>query len=351
MTSEGRVFVIRPQFVSDPPGAPKGAKYYPGYVEAVVQQFDVPVERAQKRMQSVQVYPYVSIRPVPSDAPAVAAGHDLLRAGEEGCVKFEFQGNRAGLGDGSYTMGVRLVTPLKFEGAFRAAKLRMNGRDLDDVPQGGGLWQARVPFQPSGNTFCIVVGRPGQAGAETVQVHFGLLQDSDPYYEQLNVVDPDLSVRIGIATPDSLQSWGSWLTLLLTLLLLYSLYLFWKSRQPLAPDLGISLGGGALALAPAQLAEGSFGSRWLGLPQGRPVISLSGDKEIGRVRPLDDELFTFQPASGFGSLSVEEAGEWRPVKPGAGGAWLVTAGRTYRAGAGDDARFFRLDYSAKRPRI
>src|SRR5262249_17959403 len=153
-----------------------------------------------------------------------------------------------------------------------------DGTPLQEQGAQVGEWQTRVPFKVSGlgsqnHTFCMQVGRPTTQRTANLKVHFGLIKDSDQYYQQLNEVQPDLEVTFNVAAPGFWQNWGSWLILLLGLLLSYLLLLFWKYRRTLPPDMAVSLGDGTPALTPARLAETSMASRWFGLPQDRPVIS------------------------------------------------------------------------------
>jgi len=148
-----------------------------------------------------------------------------------------------------------------------------------------------------------------------------------------------------------IQIWKQWLLLLLTGLLMLLSYLFLRNRRLLPPDLAVSLGDSEAELTRSKLGEGSFGSRWLGLTETRPVISLTGDKELGSVQPVAEELFLFLPARGFGLVMEEVDGAWRQIEVRGDGALMLQAGRRYRAGTGKDARFFRLDYSESRPKV
>jgi hypothetical protein len=355
-TSEGRVFRIQPRFVASPlyHGQPFKGDRYPAFIELVVLQNGVPVELGGRRPHQVTVYPYVSISPYPNNRPAeMAGGKDILSAGDEGCVTFQFQGNKNGLTRDSYRMGIRTAEPFRMDGPFRGARFRMDGQELRD-----GRWQANINFDPrrlgmDSHQLCVSVGRPTSGTERTVPFHFGLqiAGTSDPYYEQLRAVDPDLSIQIHIAEPDFMQVWKPWLLLLLTMLLMSLFYLFLRNRRLLPPDLAVSLADTEGYLTRAKLGEGSFGSRWLGLTETRPIISLTGDKELGSVRPVTEELFLFLPARGFGLVMEEADGVWRPVEARGDGAFSLQAGRRYRAGTGKDTRFFRLDYSESRPKV
>jgi hypothetical protein len=367
LTNEGRVFVIRPRFVKDP-RPPAGTEYVPGskyqgYLEVVIRQNEVTVERSGERMHPVQVYPYVAINPSIDQGTARADDRELLRAADEGCVTFKFLGDKKALREKNYRLGVRLNSPMKLEGPFRGARFRLDGREFD-VTVGNGVWQGRMPFDPSSlssrdHKVCVAVGQPLSGGNKKLKVHFGLQTDSDPYYEELNVISPDIGIQINIAEPDFWQIWKPWLVWLLTLLLMGLMYLFWRSRRLLPPDLAVSLadadgsqpGHDRAEMTGAKLGEASFASRWVGMGQARPIISLTGDKELGWVRPAGEELFLFSPAKGYGLVAEEINGEWRPKEARGDGLLLLEAGKRYRIGTGKDSRLFRLDYSASRPQV
>ena len=355
ITPDGKVFLIKPEFVKDlqlPHSNP-----YQGYIDIIVMPKDKEIVVAQKgdQMYPVQVYPFVSIQPTPPDVTLRYGNHDVLAGGDDGCAEFHFQpqGKTNALSDGRYTLGVRIDPPIALTGGWRGAKIRFDGKVMDSASQ--SLWQAVMPFDPRNMTakshnLCVQVVAPTRAEKSQMNVQFGVWPNTDDRYQRLNVVDP-LLAHVNIEAPSFWQIWKPWLFLLLTMLLMYLTYLYWKFRQLLPPDLTVSLADTAGRLTAAKLGEASFASRWLGLPQDRPVISLSGDKTLGSVRPLTQELFVFVPAKGFGSVMVEVQGEWRPLEPRGDGSWLLEGGKKYRVGTSTDSRFFRLDYAETRPGV
>jgi hypothetical protein len=352
----GRVFRIEPQFARDPPGWPEGTAYQ-GYIDVKVTPLgsnDVLAEKGPN-MYPVRVYPYVSLHPTPPDLTLLGEHGPMLRGGDSVCATFHFQlqGNSTDLKERNYTLGARLDPPVELTHEWRGARFRLDDKEMDTASPSG--WQSTGRLEPSqinseNHKFCVQVGSPTRGQTDRLKIEFGVWPNTDVIYQRLNVVEP-ITANISIAAPDFWQLWKPWLLLLLTPFLMFLTYLFWKNRRLLPPDLAVSLASGEGELTRSNLGEESFGSRWLGLPQTRPVLSLTGDKELGSVRPVDEELFLFMPAKGFGLVMEEENGEWRQKEVRGDGSQLLQAGRKYRAGAGKDAHFFRLDYTEARPKI
>jgi hypothetical protein len=356
LRKEGKAFLIQPEFIKN-----LSARHddpYAGYIDVIVKPIGSETEVARiTAMQMVSVYPFVSIRPTPPEITLRYGAREELRAGEDGCKGFNFQlqGDSNSLRAGSYSLGVRLDPAIPSTGGWRGARVRFDNRELDLASK--SPWQTvfdridtqNITRQP--HTLCVHVGTPtGAEDKNRLTVRFGIWPERDERYARLNAVEP-LAALVSIEAPNFWQIWKPWLLFLVTLLLMYLTYLYWKLRQLLPPDMAVSLADTAGKLTPARLGDASFASRWLGLPQDRPVISLSGDKALGSVRPLTGELFVFVPAKGFGSVMVEEDGVWHPREPRGDGAWLLEAGKRYRVGTSTDSRYFRLDYSETRPAV
>jgi hypothetical protein len=354
-TVMGKVFLIQPTFLSLDVAH---GKVYQGYIDIKVTRGDSETVLAQKgdQMYPVQVYPYVSFQPSPPSLALKVGAREALRNGESGCNEFHFQlqGKSNSLAEGNYTLGVRVEPAVPSGGGWRGARVKFDNQELDMASK--SLWQASFPFDPSHlaartHSVCVQVGSPTRAETNNnLTLHFGVWPRTDERYQRLNVVD-DLNARVSIEAPDFWHIWRPWLLFLLTLLLMYLTYLFWRLRQVLPPDMAVSLADGAGKLTPARLGEASLMARWLGLPQDRQVIALSGDRTLGSVRPLTEELYVFVPAKGFGSVMVEENGEWRQREPRGDGSWLLEAGKRYRVGTSSDSRYFRLEYGDQRPGI
>jgi hypothetical protein len=138
---------------------------------------------------------------------------------------------------------------------------------------------------------------------------------------------------------------------LLTLLLMYLLYLWWRTHQVLPPDLAVALGTSGTALVPAVAPQSSLLGKWLGFPRYKAVLSLSGDREVGRVKPLQERLFVFRAGSGFQNVRTRMGATWTALEPAEDGTYLLEAGTVYQAGSGDDVQMFRIEYSSHRPGV
>jgi hypothetical protein len=353
-TPEGRVFVIRPEFIKNPSGWPPGTPYQ-AYIDVEVTQFDTPVDRMGTRMHHVTVYPYLAVGVNPNPAVALTSGgKESIHGGQAGCVSsIQFVDNAQSLASEPYSLAVRLLNPLENSGEWKGAKFRFDGKEFSG---NGADWQATETINPrdladSKHTFCVIAGEPSAHGNEDLQVHFGLWRNgADVNERELNIVD-DLVVKVDIAAPDAWQIWSPWLILLLTALLTYLLLLLLRSKQILPPDLSVSLAAHGGQLAAAVTAPKSFGAGWFGFPQDKPVFSMEGDREIGSVRPTGDGLFIFHPGRGFQNVNVQSSDGWVPVEPGENSGFRLLAGVTYQAGLNNDVHLFRIHYSQERPRI
>jgi hypothetical protein len=355
-TPEGRVFVIRPEFIKNPRDAPPGQPYQ-AFIDVEVTQYDTPVHRMGALMHKVEVYPYLSVGVNPNPATAITKdGKDQIQSGKQGCAEIRLSDDTQSLKAERYTLAARIDNLPPNSGAWRGAKFYFDSDELGDSGR-NTTWQSIETWKVSELTgkphkFCVAAGVPAwQDLGRQLNVHFGLWHDgADSNERQLNVVE-DLAVTASIAAPDFWQTWGPWLILLLTMLMMYLLFLLLRSRQTLAPDLGVSLASGGGNLMPATLGVKSPLSSWLGFPEEKLVLSLAGDRELGTVRSVRDELFAFAPNQGFRNVSVQSNGSWLPLEASGDGSYLVSAGKIYRAGIGGDLYSFRLEYSANRPRL
>lgn len=356
LTPEGRLFLIYPQFEDrkcEVPGSDPNS--FPGYIEIEVSQYDTVIARLFRNPHAVQVYPNLAIRPIPSPAILTASGREFLRAGETGCVTVKFQAASGNLSSSRYTLGVRLDPPLESAGPFRGASVSFDGSALEPVAPGSRDWQLTRAQRPGDligdHKICMSLGSPTE-GVEKRELtaSFGVWQNRGDPYEQLKVIE-DLTLRVSVSAPDFWQTWGAWLAMLGSLALLSLLAVLWKARLRQAPDLCVAVARGGSPWNVRPLPQNSLRARWFGLPADQPVISLSGDRRIGSLRPLGAELYAFVPARGLGNVSVEDNGEWRLVQPSADGTVPLAAGKRYRAGMGADEQYFQVAYAAQRPEV
>ncbi len=352
-TSEGRVFLIQPDFAKDPSGTEPG-KPYQGYIDVEVSQFDSPVARMSK-MHPVTVYPYLSVGVIPNPVQVLSSsGKEEIEGGQAGCAsEIKFVDNSQSLTADRYTLSVRLLNPPESSGAWNGAKFQFDGIEFSGIGAATEMLSPEDLGKPK-HRFCVIAGTPSRADPDRqLQVHFGLWRNgADANEQKLNIVD-DMDAKVNIAAPDFWHMFKPWLLLLLTALLMYLLILLLRSKYGLAPDLGVVLGAGSGGAAGGGPRGEGFGWGWLGLPQDMPVLSLDGAREVGRVKPKRDGLYVFRPGPGFQNVcrqSKDAWGEWLPIEPESDGSFRLAAGVTYRAGT-SDAHLFRVEYSHQRPGI
>ncbi|MGA9068805.1 MAG: vWA domain-containing protein [Terracidiphilus sp.] len=351
--TEGRVFTIEPQFLANVNGVEPG-KPYQGYIEVVVRQFETEVERMTEP-HPVTVYPYISVGVIPNRLPLLDAnGGEAIEGGKSGCmngIRFQFYA-----GDpkaSKYALTARVLNPPDPSGAWTGARFSFDGKEFsgaDAVSESVSPEELAKPV----HSFCVIAGTPsgGDVGRPLL-VHFGLTWDGlDAAQQRLSPVD-DLETRATIAEPSLWLLLRPWLFLLVTALLTGLLALLFRARNGLPPDLEVAMAGSGQT-DPASAARHKLSVREvLGLPSARPVLSLDGASEVGRVMPSRSGLFAFHPGSGFRNVSrpsAEEWGEWLPIRPDVDGSYLLEAGTTYRAGT-SVVHYFRIEYSQTRSGI
>jgi hypothetical protein len=353
LTPDGRVFLIKPEFLANVNGTVPG-KPYQGYIEVVVRQFETEVERMTEP-HPVTVYPFISVGVIPNRLPLLDAnGGEAIEGGKSGCmngIRFQFYA-----GDpkaSKYALTARVLNPPDPSGAWTGARFSFDGKEFsgaDSVSESVSPEELAKPV----HSFCVIAGTPsgGDVGRPLL-VHFGLTWDGlDAAQQRLSPVD-DLETRATIAAPSLWLLLRPWLFLLATALLTGLLALLFRAKNGLPPDLEVAMAGSGQT-DPASAARHKLSVREvLGLPGARPVLSLDGASEVGRVMPSRSGLFAFHPGSGFRNVSrpsAEEWGEWLPIRPDVDGSYLLEAGTTYRAGT-SVVHYFRIEYSQTRSGI
>nr|QEO74108.1 hypothetical protein [uncultured bacterium] len=349
-TPEGREYTIVAEF---PEHKQRPDQPYAGYLEVFARSGDKVVgSLAGDRAHRVEVHPLLAITPVPlsSYARRDAVQQDLRRR-EEGCteIRLEVSGRLPHPDKPSYPFRARITAadPAVFDRELRRASFTLDGKPLDiegRPAEEPGPWSKSLKLtkeQLEGvHKLCVRVGRP-TVGNPAAQVSLAFTLQEDPY-DDFGVVKPH-ALKVPVAEPTFLERWKALLLTGLTLLGLAALLWYSRPRPGFPPDMAYSVGredAPVEDLVSRPLEEGSPFPGLLGLVGERPVIASVEDRLLGRVRPVNEELYQMRPARGFRVEPVERE-EQIPVQ---GGLATLAARRLYRLRGKDGSYLFRLEY-------
>jgi hypothetical protein len=79
----------------------------------------------------------------------------------------------------------------------------------------------------------------------------------------------------------------------------------------------------------------------------RAVLSSSGNRQLGRIVPVKDDLYSFRPESGYQDLHVQRGSDWVAAPDHGEGGAEVAAHRSYRLRDSDGRHhYFRIEYDS-----
>ncbi len=355
-----RSYAIYPVFERQPL---PGERFYTGYLE-VEATLGAAIVGALKgnRSYPVHVWPRLRVLPAPAVGDAVGTGRGsvALRRGQKGCAPFMFdvdvgpEGNRLPelTPPDRYPLRAVLDAGVKLEGALAGAIVTLDGRRLEvdgapgPVPSdwSNGRKLTAADFVEGKHEVCLQLGKPA-AGASSLQLPIRFTLLSAPY-DEFDVVQP-FTLRASIAPPTWVERWGKLVVLTLLALALLALFWYLRRRPDLPSDLGYAVGpwvSAADSIAPSFRAfpeQGRIG-RLLALVHKPSLLSSDQDRVLGRVEPVDGELYRFLPAGGVHLVEeVEATGKI----PRAGGGISIRVQRRYRVRVEDGREeVFRLEY-------
>lgn len=353
-TAQGRVYSIVAEFPRHPEHP---EQLYPGYIEVFARSGDKVVGSLDgDRAHRVEVHPLLALTPVPlsSYARRPNSPQQDLRRREQGCsdVRLEVSAGRLPHPDKpQYPLRAVLTAadPAVFDHELRRASFTLDGQRLDiegrpRKDQDQGPWSKSKMLKPADllktHRLCVRIGRPTR-GNPAAQVSLAFTLQEDPY-DDFGVVKPH-ALKVPVAEPSFVERWQSLLLTGLALLGLLALIWYTRPRPGFPDDLVYAVGredAPAATLVPRPLDEGSPIPRLLGLVAERPVIASAEDRLLGRVRPVDEELYQMRPARGF---RIEPVGREEPI-PMRRGLATVAARRLYRLRGEDGSYLFRMEY-------
>ena len=344
LAPEGRVYEIDVEF---PENQDDPSEKYGGFLEVEARRGEALVGSLTfDRAHWIEVHPLLSIKPFPATDLASATALD---SGESGCTEFTLeiaQGRLPHPDQPEYGLSAVLrPDPPAIDQQLREANFSLDGRLLELAGKGTKEWykgrkltleELLLPHE-----ICVNLGEPTQ-GADEPPLLLPLeltLQESP--YDEFGVVEP-FTLKLRIATPTVIEKWGRWILAGLALLGILLALWYLRDRPSFPGDLryAVSREGSPQGLVAVPLPDGSAVSRLLGLVVERPVRLPGEDRALGRVRPVDEELYRLRMARG---VHIE------PTEPGApvplhGKLAELEAHRTYRLRTDEHAYLFRMEY-------
>ena len=189
-------------------------------------------------------------------------------------------------------------------------------------------WEVIRPLLPQAKRG----GRPREVDPSQplqVGVQFSLIET--PY--DLNSTVSPFYLKVLMGPPSFFEKYGAQLALALATAVLLLQVWYARFRPAVPKKLLVALGKPPSSLAP--LGEGSMLRRWLGLTVEKPVLVDGGSHTIGWLRPVNQDLYCFRPASGITIVD--------PVY--VEGNMVVSVNRIYEVKSARGNYQFRLQYS------
>ncbi|HEX6864037.1 MAG TPA: vWA domain-containing protein, partial [Thermoanaerobaculia bacterium] len=328
--AEGRIYPIFPKFQEPAPGQ----EFYVGHLTVTARRGARPV----KEVYRLEVYPQVSIAPVPAVGDAVPEGLRTARAlgrWERGCARFRLELAAGRLPDPEVSLRAMMPASTPMGGGLAGATWTLDGLPLEisgaagkspvSFPWTGGRALKRDDLFGREHTLCVQTGKPlaGTPG-RPYELPLTLTLLKSPY-DAFDVIQP-FYFKVRIEPPTILEQWASRILLFLALTSLLAALWYLRARPGLPGDLLVAVrrADSKSAFVPAAPAEASLAARLLGLVGERAVVSESGAR-LGALKPVREGLYRFRPARG---VRVETPEGQAPEM--LGDAAALSVHRTYR---------------------
>lgn len=343
--AEGHLYPVFPKFLEPA----EGKDFYVGHLTVTAKR-GAKTEASQ--VHRVEVYPQVSIAPVPAVGDAIPDGAATARAlgrWERGCARFRLELAAGRLPDAKYSLGAVLPASTPTGGGLAGATWTLDGLPLEVSGAAGtsavsSKWtngrELRKEDLFGDHELCIQTGKPAAGTPGTpYELPLELTLVKSPY-DAFDVIAP-FHFKVRIEPPSIIAQWAARIALLLALLGLLATFWFLRGRPDLPEDMLVAVrrADSRAGFAPRPLAEPSLGARLLGLVGERPVDSEAGGARLGAVKPFREGLYRFRPARGVRvetpeGKAPEIAGDWA----------ALSVHRTYRLRQGENEYLFRVEY-------
>jgi hypothetical protein len=346
-SAQGRIFDIVAEFREDPE---KPGQVYAGHLEVEVRRGEAIVG-ALKGMSAhrIEIHPFLSIAPLPLTA---YVSNRALERREQACTNFSLQLNGGHLPHPERPQyPVRAVLslsdPAVLQRELRQASFTLDGLALEIDGQPGSqpaAWSKGRLLAPTHllgkHEICVRMGKPSAGNpGQPIELNVMTTLLDDPY-DEFHVIEP-FQLKVPVAPPTAFERWRFVVIPALFLLGLVALLWYLRDRPVLPGDLRYAIAREATAtdLAGRTLQESAAASL-LGWAAESSVLAPGEDRLLGRVRPADQELFQFRPASG---VRVEAMHGDEPTPLSRGLATLAVH-RTYRLRTDRGSYLFRMEY-------
>lgn len=313
LSKEGREYEMEDLQFRENPENP--SKPYVGYLEVIARRGEAEVASLKDtKAHRVEVYPYLSIIPLPSE---LSTDHALARQEKYCSRKFRLE-----LDAGYLPHPNRPKYPVR---AILEPDANLVNKELNQARftlAVSPLESARLPLKPDHlplefdskhkhnnplsewnkgrlltkdellgeYELCVQIGKP-KIGATSktfeVPLKFTLLESP---YDDFQVIK-DFTLKMRVVPP---MVWPWILLSILALLALLALFWYSRNRPTLPPDLGYALGiEGSSKLESMQFGQGSPVA-WLGLVVEKPVTVKSEEQILAWVRPVANLEYLYQ---------------------------------------------------------
>jgi hypothetical protein len=343
---EGTLYDIKPRFTKEPEAAS-----YTGYIEILAKSGDAVVASLRwPDAHSVEVYPSIQIAAFKSEDDALKDGRSqTLGRFDQGCAEFDFKLIKGRLPD-LFSVRASLPSSLIFDGPLAGANITADAATVQNYPLPAGqrpqVWSNGRGFTPqtllATHKVCVEIARQTAAKPDVrIPINFTLMKAP---YDGFPVIQT-FTLKASVAQP-GLERWLSALTIALAIATI--LILLWYLRFVAAfPDdfrAVVGADSGLPALKVARMGEGSIWGRVLRLRLDRPLFASGGNRRIGWVRPIEEDLYRFKPDRSISKIEEHAAGEWRPLNRDSEGCVDVRARRLYRCTLSGANQLFRLEF-------
>jgi hypothetical protein len=347
-TSLGRTYDLVVEFREDPE---KPTSLYAGYVEVEARRGEAVVGALTgSRAHRVEVHPPLNISPLPLSA---YASPNALERRQQACTQFQFHLNAGRLPHPdrpSYPVRavVSVGDPAVLTRELNQASFTLDGLPLEIDGKPGpqpGEWYKGRPLASAkllgDHELCIRIGKP-TAGDPSQPLDLKLAATLlEVPYDEFGVVRP-FQLKVLVAPPTFFQRWQFIFVPGLLLFTIAGFLWYLRDRPDFPKDLAYAVGreDSTAGLASRPLAERSGFVRLFGWIAESAIVAPGEDRPLGRIRPVNEQLFQLRPAR---NVRVEALGDPQAVRLTRGLATLAVH-RTYRLRTDRASYLFRMEY-------
>jgi hypothetical protein len=346
-TAQERTYDIVTEFREDPE---KPGTMYVGYLEVEARRGEAVVGAlVGPHAHRVEVHPLLSISPLPLSS---YVSSNALERGQQACTQFTFHLDAGQLPHperpGYPIRTVLIADPALLDHELRQASFLLDGQILEVDGRPGaqpGAWYKGRPLSSEEligpHEICVRIGKPttGSPG-RPLELSLAATLLEDPY-DEFRVVQP-FNLKVLVSSPTFLERWRVMFLGALVVCGLGGLLWYLRDRPAVPADLRYAVGreDSTAPLASRDLDERPLLARLLGWVAESAVFAPGEERVLGRVRPVDAELFQLRTARG---VRVEPLHHGEKIEIHRGLATLAVH-RLYRLRGDAGSYLFRMEY-------